>query len=615
MSLIPYEDIARLDRGNPAFVADEVLSRGWVLGTYAPVPLDAPLPWKLASQTQRSLNFHLHSWDPVESLLQAHSVTGLPRYLEAAVELARDWVDTHHAPSTDDEPSPFAWYDMAVGLRSYRLAYILDAAARGGRLAGPAHAVLSAALEQHARFLADDANIAFHNNHGYYQVAGQLAMGRRFALTWPAMAEAAAQARERLRGMLAQQFGADGVHREHSPDYHRMVYETLRAMMACGLLDDEELRAKALAIERALSWFVLPSGHIANFGDSDYRQLRRRPDEAARKWATPQMRHVVTQGLAGEPPDSDHAAFPDGGYFVVRRPAGPDAAGHARAGYLAQIAGFHSRTHKHADDLSFLWSDRGSDLLVDAGRYGYIGKVEQETPLWHDGHWYSDPRRVYCESTRAHNTLEFDDRNLPRKGVKPYGSALRRWRSDAASGVIAVETECRHFRTIRRARVLAFLPGRWLLVFDWFEDNAREPHTVRQWFHLAPHLSLAEDGTGWRVDVEGSAEPLRAVSLLPGATRSPAILAQTEPQMQGWWSAKERDIVPAYAFCHALENAVTGSIATLFSFSNELVADPASRVNASGRGAMLRWRDAQGPHALRLDRPESGELSLSYAPP
>ncbi|QJW84688.1 hypothetical protein HK414_16235 [Ramlibacter terrae] len=370
MPLIPYEDIARLDRGDAAFLADEVLARGWVLGTYAPVALDAPLPRMLASQAERSLNFHLHSWDPVEPLLQAHSRTGEAKYLEAAVAVARDWVD-RHAAASQEPASPFAWYDMAVGLRSYRLAYIPDAGTRSGLLVGPPLAALSDALERHARYPAADENIAFHNNHGYYRVAGQLAMGRRFASSWPVMAEAAVQARERLHGMLAQQFGADGVHREHSPDYHRMVYETLRAMMASGLVDDEAPAGKALAIERALSWFVLPSGHIANFGDSDYRQLRRRPEEAVRKWATPQMQHAVTQGLAGEAPDADHAAFPDGGYFVVRRPAGPGRAGHAQAGYLAQTAAFHSRTHKHADDLSFIWSDRGSDLLVDAGRYGY----------------------------------------------------------------------------------------------------------------------------------------------------------------------------------------------------------------------------------------------------
>lgn len=70
---------------------------------------------------------------------------------------------------------------MSVGMRAYRLAYLYEAAEQAGLLDRAAKQLLWSSLEQHAAYLADDANIAFHNNHGYYQVAGQLAMARRFA--------------------------------------------------------------------------------------------------------------------------------------------------------------------------------------------------------------------------------------------------------------------------------------------------------------------------------------------------------------------------------------------------------------------------------------------------
>jgi hypothetical protein len=277
------------------------------------------------------------------------------------------------------------------------------------------------------------------------------------------------------------------------------------------------------------------------------------------------------------------------------------------------MAAFHSRTHKHADDLSFVWSDRGSDILVDAGRYGYLGKADEGSELWLDGHWYSDPNRVYCESTRAHNTLEFDGKNYPRKGVKPYGSALHRW-IKGASGIVAVETECKHFGSIRRARVLVFMPGRWLLVFDWYHDNEQQPHNAKQWFHLAPHLQLLLQGGAYLVSIPSSIEPLRAISLLDEPFASRPYLSEKKPVMQGWWSAKERDIVPNYAFCYELSRMSTGVFATLFSFSNSLATDTTcNKVNVSGRKAQFRWEDETGAHELRLERPESGDLGVSYS--
>jgi len=611
-SLLPYEGLLQERETGIIASAERDLTKGWILSKYPPVQLVPPVDWSFHGDSLRSLNFHLHSWDMVNALLAAHSSCGEERFLIPAIRIAGDWAKKHSDPAQPDI-SPFAWYDMAVGLRAYRLAYIIDAGRRAGLIDTTLHGMLWASLEQHRAYLADDKNIVFHNNHGYFQVAGQLAMGRRFAEEFPIMAMALAQGRARLKIMLAQQFGKDGVHREHSPDYHRMVYDTLRAMIDSGLVEEPETIAFAETIEKALSWFILPSQHIVNFGDSDYRLMRLEPTEAERKWRTPEMRYSVSEGKAGQLPAEHVVVFPEGGYVTVRVPANDAPHDFTKNSYLAQTASFHSRIHKHADDLSFIWSDRGSDLLMDAGRYGYIGKVEQGSELWRDGHWYSDLNRVYCESTRAHNTLEFDGKNYPRMGVKPYGSAIKRY-VEEASGIVAVETECKHFASIRRARVLAFMPGKWLLVFDWFIDNEQQPHNAKQWFHLAPHLHLLMQAGGYFVSVPGSTEPLRAIGLLPEPFASRPYMGEDKPVMQGWWSAKERDIVPNYAFCYELSRVSTGVFATLFSFSNILATDTAwNKVNVSGRKAQFRWADEKGTHELRLERPDTGDMGLVYS--
>ncbi|MCB1996257.1 MAG: heparinase II/III family protein [Rhodoferax sp.] len=610
--ILPYEDLSNDDRAKAVRAADGHLADGWARREYPTIRLDEPIPWDLEKPELRSWNFYIHSFDMVDSLLKAHSDTGSRHYLDAAVRIALEWAE-HHRDAGAPGRSPMAWYDMAVGLRAFRMAYVLDAGIATGALGAAQQALLWDCLERHREHLADEANIVYQNNHGFYQAAGQIAMGRRFAARSPAMADALVQGRERMLRMVRQQFDAEGLHREHSPDYHRMVYETLKAMVESALVDDPAVVELTDRIEQALSWFVLPDQHIANFGDSDYRLMSRKPAEAQRKWRTPQMRWVVSGGQLGEPPDTDHRVFADGGYYIVRRVADDPERAFSHASYLAQIAGFHSRTHKHADDLSFIWSDRGVNLLIDAGRYGYLGKAQAGTELWNDGYWYDDPKRVYVEATRAHNTLEIDGRNAERKGVKPWGSAIRRHLA-LDNGLRVVETEVHRHRSMRLARVLVFNPGQWLLVYDWFHDNKSSRHEVRQWFHLAPQHGLQPDGDGFMVPLAGVDRPLRVLELTGTAVTSRPYLAEESPRLQGWWSAKERDLSPAYAFNFARSGVESGHFVTLFAFSQQALRQgpAAARAIVSGRNLQCSWVDDAGNHRLVLARPQDGPMTVEH---
>ena len=611
--MIAYERISNIALERSAETARDIIETGWHPRGYPNLTLDGPIPWHLVDNQLRSWNFHIHSWDMLDSLLMAHSFTQETRYLEPTVKVALDWVAACGQANTD-AVSPFAWYDMAVGMRAYRLAYLIDAGMQAGLLAVDEEQALWRALELHQAFLSDDANIVFHNNHGFYQAAGQLAMGRRFSGRSAAMATALEQGEKRLREMITQQFSPDGIHREHSPDYHRMVYDSLKSIIDSDLIEDPSIIAFAKRIEQALTWFVTPSLRMVNFGDSDSRDVSRSVHASKVKWRTEEMRYIVTGGKIGKKPSGTVQAFRDGGYFVVRKPSAEHPEDITTSSYLAQAAAFHSRTHKHADDLTFVWAEGSSDIIVDSGRYGYLGKAEQGSELWLDGYWYTDPNRVYCESTRAHNTLEFDELNYQRRGAKPYGSALRRWGEDA-NGIIAVETECTHFRSIQRSRLLVFDPGHWLVVFDWFHDNMDKPHQVRQWFHLAPGVNVRSGRDGYLASLPGRAVPLQIGSLLEGAAPSPLFLGATEPRMQGWHSAQAREIVPSPAFSFDQVGTTSGAFATLFSFSDQLETDPAwSKVNNSGRKGQLRWVDDRGRHTLRFERPnEVPNSSLRFS--
>ena len=605
-----YENLLGVDEPKAVFAADKNINEGWRLASYPVIKLDA-IPWEFKGQEQRSWNFHIHSLDMIDSLLKAYSEAQNKTHLEWALSVALDWIHNHVGVSPDNV-SPMAWYDMAVGVRAYRLSYLLDACENANLLDRTLIELLWNVLLEHQRYLADDKNIIFHNNHGLYQVAGQLAMGRRFSSRSSLMAEAYEQGSRRLDDMLDQQFSSEGVHREHSPDYHRMVFEALKGMRDSGLIENEQTLLFVDNIERSLSWFVQPSGHIANFGDSDSRLLNRKPVTVKQKWATPEMQFVTSGGEIGCLPEKESVVFKEGGYFIVRKRASDGQPDYSRYSYLAQTAAFHSRTHKHADDLSFIWSDRGQNILVDAGRYGYVGKVKTGSKLWLDGYWYSDPNRVYCESTRAHNTLEFDGKNYRRKGAVPFGCALNRTLT-TEDGVFISESEVKQHGSIRHARMLIYKPERWLLVFDWFHDNKKNPHDVRQWFHFSPDLQVLNVEGGYKTATNSAGKYLRVTNLLCDVSPSRLYLGEEKPVMQGWWSGKEREVVPAYAFCYETKKQKTGSFATLFSFTDKLENDVGwSKANVSGRNLRLRWHDDFGTHTINISRPQEGELAVEY---
>ena len=606
--LRPYENFGDLTPETAQAAADIVLEEGWTPNPrYPRLRLDAPVDWSEGTPAERSWRFNIQCLDMVNELLLAHSATGDAGYLRPAVAVVLDWVASHEGPGRD--ASTFAWYDMAVGLRAPRLAYVLDAAQRQALLEPGEIDALRQAIAWHRDALADDEAIAFHNNHGFYQIAGQLAMARRWSGRIDGMDAAAEQAMDRLRRMLGEQFTDEGVHREHSPDYHRMVCDSLAGVLRAGLVDEPAVISLADRIEDALAWFVQPDGILVNFGDSDARTMTRTRDEVLRKWRRSAMRCAASEGRVGEAPDADQAVFRDGGYFIARC----GGYGAPTAGYLALSAAFHSRTHKHADDLSFVWFDRGSELIVDAGRYGYIGRTETGSDAWENGFWYADPRRQYVESTRAHNTVEIDGRDFIRRGARAYGSGIER--CGRIDDIHYAEAEVRQFGTIRHARVLAWRPGEWLLVYDWLHDNTQASHGWRQWFHLAPSLMAhreAEQVTAMGAKLD---KPMRVASLLGPPTLGAFILGQTQPRLQGFYSPREKVLIPNYALAFALDDTPSAGFATLFAFGDALEPDPEnSEMATSGRAARLRWRLDGRRHGLVLRRPVDGAIEIEYSP-
>ena len=586
LDLRRYEHLSQQERGAPLATkgADKLLERGWRMNGGPPVRVEEPVVWH-GEEARRSWWFHLNCLDPIGPLLDAFDVTGDERYLVPAAGMAVDWCRTH--PSLESA-NPFAWYDMAVGLRAYRLAYLLDAMARSPSFGDDEVGVLLHSVLLHADALADEDTFAWHSNHGLYQAVGQLAMAWRLPTLDP-MPAARAQSLIRLEELIDTQFTEEGVHVEHSPNYHWIVLRTLRGVLASGLVDDDGLLDRVQSAEDALSWFVLPDRYLVMFGDTSQRRIDTRRATGTSGGA---LGFVATSDRDGIAPDSVARAFPKSGYFVVRSEGEP-ADGRA-ASYLAFNAAFHSRTHKHADDLSFVWFDRGQEILGDAGCFGFVGAVEPGSALWEDGFWYSHPSRVYVESTRAHNTVEIDGRSYQRRD-KPYGSGIRRWTSSGS--VHAVEASARHFGTVEHNRLLVFEPGGWVLVVDSIDDRSRRGHDIAQRFHLAPELHLVREGDQFEVPV-GEGEPLTIMSL-GGATSAEHVRGRGEPDLLGWVSRRIGEMTPCWSLAYRAQGGQRHMVATVLAFGGVAPLDASPPADGRERWS---WLQADGAVNVEVDR-------------
>ena len=596
---------------------DEILANGFERDGVVLPTIKPPIPF---DKFNRSFCYHIHAWEPLTFLLQAHTQFGDAKYLEASFDFALDWIKQYQAPLLGMPRAEAlawaaahrdtqAWYDMGVGQRIYRLAYLTDAVARlpedypDGVLEQ-----LYESLQFHHELLSNDAFFVGHTNHGLYQALGQLAAAHRF-LKLDGQQRYYNIANDRLKEMVSRSFFPSATHREHSPGYHHMILGSLLGTRRSKLLDPE-LDTFLAEAEEVLSWMISPDGSLAAFGDSDYKPRVYSPPHPL-EYENKHIKYLWSGGKGGEKPDSGLKVLADAGY-VFARVFGEDKPA-SLASYFAQMSGFHSRTHKHADHFSFVWHEGGRQVLVDPGRYAYAGRTEVGSDLFLQGFWYADPKRVYVESTRAHNCVEIDGKSYPRNRIKPFGSALRH--GSYQNGLVVTNSEATHPRIVSHRRIVVMAPGRFMLVIDWLNDRLHQ-HDYRQWFQFAPewHLLPSRDGymavAAPRADLE--AQMLFVFNLIEENEFAPAFRGHEQPRLQGWYSDGANSLVPSGSLAVEGLARSMGRFATFFVLDGSVRLDrDSTRFNTTLRNGLVRWTDSTGSHTLSLALEDSGEVTTT----
>ena len=248
---------------DPLKSAQKALQMGY-LSQGIRIELESPMNWGKFSVLSRNVRYKVQAWLVLDAVLNFDSLEKSDEMYESAFSHILDWINCFIIDSQDDD---FAWYDMAVGQRATKLAYIIRRAIEEDEDVKDIAALIVTA-ELHIRELMEEEKIAMHSNHGLFQMAGLLALGE--SLPFLSLSnEASKFAIGKIRTMLEDHFTEDYLHKEHSPMYHIFMANYVSLLLNSGFMAEsiEFIHLAEGAIEAA-KWFAMPNGNILPFGDT-----------------------------------------------------------------------------------------------------------------------------------------------------------------------------------------------------------------------------------------------------------------------------------------------------------------------------------------------------------
>ncbi len=526
---------------------------------YPTAQLPSNLSWSEDPYDDRSWNYRLHNMDFVVTLVRAYEKNGNPIYLKKAEELILDWI-SDNIQYVFKPPSAFSWYDAGTALRLMNWLYFFEVWKETQSEDLQKVETIFRAMLGHASRLADENFYAHHHNHGIDQDRGLLA----FSLMYPEVSQAS-QWKELALDRMSQQVrfavSPQGVHLEHSPHYHlygmRQLHRTRDFLINWGVSHSliVELQKVLPLMATFVPHVVKPDGYLAQIGDTPTKHITSyREHLAGFSKEVPLLKELMESGRTKQTKNVSQV-FLDEGYVIIRDFANGQL-DFPSSFYLFFSAGAHEgRGHRQADDLSFIVSNGGRELLVDPGRYSYK----------------HDAGRDYVLGVAAHNTVVLD-------GVSYKGYKTKIHKIETHKKYTLIHASHKNYSGFEHHRWLIFIRPELILVIDRLlpqgNNSQRLPmgtaHRFEQIFHFAPDLEIASgfQEVGVRIQKKGSSHlPVLRLMQLGKNPPSMRIVTGKKDPMQGWHSTEHAKLVPAPALISRL-NGQTAEFVTLLEFRN-----------------------------------------------
>lgn len=490
------------------------------------------IDWDEDPFSDRSWNWSLHVMRYVADLTHVAGKRNNPAYLQAAEDLVFDWIQDNYLVRQSEVPSKMTWHDHATALRLMAWLVFWESWHKSELADADEIVLFLSTVIAHAEKLAHPDFYTPSHNHGIDQDFALIALSAclpelKMSNQWRNLAV------KRLNVQITDTISKNGVHLEHSPGYHlstfRLLHEIDKFSRNHGLevLPDQGLKRLLEKMANFLAYVTKPNGSFPLIGDTTPRQIVR--NEILKDYAQkdPILQYVLSRGKSGQP-GKVTKIYKDEGYAFLRDSWKPKD-GFSQGTYIAfSAAANEGRAHKHSDDLSFVLSAHGQDLLVDAGRHSYK---------------HGSPERNFVISAAAHNVVLVDH-----KGFSGFTANIDSHSHEPP--VSTIEAHHENYPGTTHRRSLVYLRPNRLLLIDAIKpthkknESLMKNHEYTQLFHLARNAKVLTRESGQTYASSGDVF-LRIKQLLWSDKDSQEVVEGSLEPYQGWISYKHGELTSA----------------------------------------------------------------------
>lgn len=412
--------------------------------------------------------------------------------------LLEDWVKDNPYGAAR---SSFAWYDMAVGVRSVALVCAAQV---------DSSSWLLAQMTKHAQVLSNPREYRRTGNHALHQNMGLLALGCFRGVTdWQDLAI------ERTGRLLERSVDRDGVTDEGSTMYQYLNFlwysEAKDRILACG-------RRAAGPFERIarmptfLAYATKPDGTWVGFGDTD-------PARSAAVIHGTDAGYAATRGEVGDPGSlalfkifKRGYAFSRSGWFT-ERPWTRESLATVRFG-----PPMSQTEHGHEDAGAVTFFAQGQDVLWSQGLWGGAG----------------GPFRRFVIRNESHNVVDIDGASYRRDIATPLTATHRA----STHHLMSIESRNLSGALWKRTVVHVLEPG-FLIVDDVVTQRAARK-VIQRWY-VGADRTVALGGGKASTGGPGS----DATFLWAGSRPTLSVVrGRRSPMVVGWRSDRANHIAP-----------------------------------------------------------------------
>jgi hypothetical protein len=410
----------------------------------------------------------LHAFLPIKYLIQGYNINSNNDYLDLASKLIKSWLE--YEPNSKNR---FTWYDHSASDRVLVMIYFI-LTIKNNNISKYNHLInkIDDSIKKHTEFLYDDHNYK-SNNHGtmvdraLYIVS--IYLDDDFSMKYRK------KSIDRLKKAVKINFSDQMVYLENSIGYHLFTLElffTIEKLVLNLFGDSLGDVLNKTSIEKSIDFLIhcsKPNLSFPMIGDMNELSLKMHMFIMSEKNYSP-LEWLLSSGQSGENPEELFKVYQTEGYAFFRNSW--DMTRQNEITYASFRSGFLTKSHKHADDLSFTLFTKGKDIFVDPGIYTY------EQGAFKD----------FFISALAHNTVVVDDEtysiieeNMEGIGIIDHGAgeyySYIVGKNDAYDG-------------INITRSLYFLKSGDLVIVD--DIQSQDVHKYSQYYHLGSKINMTD---------------------------------------------------------------------------------------------------------------------------